>query len=141
MGEPGTKEVLNLDDLQSSGGIHTGRKHILSLLVEHRPGVLARISGLFARRGYNIESLAVGPTDDDSMARITLTVDGAAHPIDQVTKQLHKLINVLKIRDLEPEEMGARELALLKPAAHRATRPQILQYTEIFRGKVVDVDK
>ena len=141
MGEPGTKEVLNLDDLRSSGGIHTGRKHILSLLVEHRPGVLARISGLFARRGYNIESLAVGPTDDDSMARITLTVDGAAHPIDQVTKQLHKLVNVIKIRDLEPEEAVARELALFKVSADGDTRAQIMQFADIFRGKIVDVSK
>ena len=141
MGEPGTKEVLNLDDLESSGGIHTGRKHILSLLVEHRPGVLARISGLFARRGYNIESLAVGPTDDESMARITLTVDGAAHPIDQVTKQLHKLVNVIKIRDLEPEEAVARELALFKVNAEGDSRAQVMQYADIFRGQVVDVSK
>src|SRR5918997_2153489 len=141
MGEPGTKEVLNLDDLQSSGGIHTGRKHILSLLVEHRPGVLARISGLFARRGYNIESLAVGPTDDDSMARITLTVAGAAHPIDQVTKQLHKLGNVIKIRDLEPEEGVARELALFKVTADGAARGEAMQVVEIFRAKIIDVTR
>ncbi|MDQ4049456.1 MAG: acetolactate synthase small subunit [Actinomycetota bacterium] len=141
MGEPGTKEVLNLDDLESSGGIHTGRKHILSLLVEHRPGVLARISGLFARRGYNIESLAVGPTDDDSMARITLTVDGAAHPIDQVTKQLHKLVNVIKIRDLDPGEAVARELALFKVSAEGDVRAQVMQYADIFRGQIVDVSK
>jgi acetolactate synthase-1/3 small subunit len=141
MGEPGTKEVLNLDDLESSGGIHTGRKHILSLLVEHRPGVLARISGLFARRGYNIESLAVGPTDEDSMARITLTVDGAAHPIDQVTKQLHKLVNVIKIRDLEPDEAVARELALFKVSAEGDSRAQVMQYADIFRGQIVDVSK
>ncbi len=141
MGEPGTKEVLNLDDLESSGGIHTGRKHILSLLVEHRPGVLARISGLFARRGYNIESLAVGPTDDDSMARITLTVDGAAHPIDQVTKQLHKLVNVIKIRDLDPGEAVARELALFKVSAEGDGRGQVMQYADIFRGQIVDVHK
>src|SRR3990170_7829270 len=107
MGEPGTKEVLNLADLEASGGIHTGRKHILSILVENKPGVLARIAGLFARRGFNIDSLAVGPTDDNSMSRITLTVDGANHPIDQVTKQLHKLVHVIKIRDLEPDEAGA----------------------------------
>jgi acetolactate synthase I/III small subunit len=141
MGEPGTKEILNLEDLEASGGIHTGRKHVLSILAENKPGVLARISGLFARRGFNIESLNVGTTDDPSISRFTLTVDGALHPIDQVTKQLHKLVNVLKIRDLEPEEMVARELALFKLAADAETRPQILQYTEIFRGKVVDVDK
>ena len=114
MGEPGTKEVLNLADLEAAGGIHTGRKHILTLLVENKPGVLARISGLFARRGFNIDSLAVGPTDDPTISRFTLTVDGALHPIDQVTKQLHKLVNVIKIRDLEPSETVSRELALFK---------------------------
>jgi acetolactate synthase-1/3 small subunit len=141
MGEPGTAEVLNLEDLEAVSGLRTGRKHVVSILVENKPGVLARVSGLFARRGFNIETLAVGPTDDPTTSRITLTVDGAAHPIDQVTKQLHKLVNVLKIRDLEPEEMVARELALFKLSADAETRPQILQYTEIFRGKVVDVDK
>ena len=141
MGEPGTKEVLNLEDLEASGGIRTGRKHILSILVENKPGVLARIAGLFARRGFNIDSLAVGPTDDASISRITLTVDGAAHPIDQVTKQLHKLVNVIKIRDLEPEETVARELALFKISADGDARAQIMQFTDIFRGKVVDVSK
>jgi acetolactate synthase-1/3 small subunit len=97
---------------------------------------------LFARRGFNIDSLAVGPTDDPSISRFTLTVDGAAHPIDQVTKQLHKLVNVIKIRDLEPEETVARELALFKiSSSDGETRAQIMQYTDIFRGKVVDVSK
>ena len=73
MGEPGTKEVLNLEDLEAAGGIHTGRKHVLSMLVENKPGVLARIAGLFARRGFNIDTLAVGPTDDPTISRITLT--------------------------------------------------------------------
>ena len=141
MGEPGTKEVLNLEDLQASGGIRTGRKHILSILVENKPGVLARIAGLFARRGFNIDSLAVGATDDTSIARITLTVDGAAHPIDQVTKQLHKLVHVIKIRDLEPDEAVARELALFKITADGDSRAQIMQFAEIFRGKIVDVHK
>jgi acetolactate synthase-1/3 small subunit len=141
MGEPGTKELLSLEELEASGGMHTGRKHVLSILVENKPGVLTRIAGLFARRGFNIDTLTVGPTDDEHLSRITLTLDGALHPIDQVTKQLHKLVNVLKIRDLEPEEMVARELALFKLSADAETRPQILQYTEIFRGKVVDVDK
>jgi acetolactate synthase-1/3 small subunit len=142
MGEPGTKEVLNLEDLQTSGGRLSGRKHILSLLVENKPGVLARIAGLFARRGFNIDSLAVGPTQDPSISRATLTVDGAAHPIDQVTKQLHKLVNVIKIRDLEPGETVARELALLKISSSDGdARAQIMQYADIFRGKVVDVSK
>ena len=141
MGEPGTKEVLNLEDLEAAGGIHTGRTHILSILVENKPGVLARVAGLFSRRGFNIETLAVGPTDDTTISRITLTVDGATHPIDQVTKQLHKLVNVIKIRDLEPEEAVARELALFKVTADAESRGQIMQFTDIFRGKVVDVSK
>src|ERR671930_2450179 len=132
MGEPGTKEILNLEDLEASGGIHTGRRHVLSILAENKPGVLARISGLFARRGFNIESLNVGPTDDPTISRFTLTVDGALHPIDQVTKQLHKLVNVLKIRDLEPEETLARELALFKIAADGGARGEVMQIAEIF---------
>jgi acetolactate synthase-1/3 small subunit len=141
MGEPGTKEVLNLADLEASGGIHTGRKHILSILVENKPGVLARVAGLFARRGFNIGTLAVGPTDDPTLSRITLTVDGALHPIDQVTKQLHKLVHVIKIRDLEPEETVARELALFKISTDGETRGQVMQFADIFRGKVIDVSK
>src|ERR671933_244769 len=135
MGEPGTKEVLSLEDLEAAGGMMTGRRHILSLLVENKPGVLARIAGLFARRGFNIDSLAVGPTDDTALSRMTLVVDGAAHPIDQVTKQLHKLVNVIKIRDLEPQECVARELALFKVScADGDARAQVMQYTDIFRG-------
>ena len=141
MGEPGTKEVLRLEDLEASGGIRTGRKHILSILVENKPGVLARIAGLFARRGFNIDSLAVGTTDDTAISRITLAVDGAAHPIDQVTKQLHKLVHVIKIRDLEPEETVARELALFKVSADSESRAEIMQFADIFRGKVIDVSK
>jgi acetolactate synthase I/III small subunit len=141
MGEPATKDVLNLADLEAAGGIHTGRKHILTMLVENQPGVLARIAGLFSRRGFNITTLAVGPTDDPSLSRITLTLDGALHPIDQVTKQLHKLVNVIKIRDLEPEETVARELALFKISADGETRGQVMQFAEIFRGSVVDVSK
>src|SRR3712207_8765408 len=109
MGEPGTKEVFSLEELEAAGGLHTGRKHIISLLVENKPGVLARIAGLFSRRGFNIDTLAVGPTDDPTLSRITLTPDGAMHPIGQVTKQLHKLVEALKIRDLEPAETAPRE--------------------------------
>ena len=141
MGEPGTKEVLSLDELEAAGNLRTGRKHILSILVENKPGVLTRIAGLFARRGFNIDTLAVGPTDDETISRITLTRDGAVHPIDQVTKQLHKLVNVLKIRDLEPEETLARELALFKVSADGTSRAEVMQICEIFRGKVVDVTK
>ncbi len=141
MGEPGTKEVLSLDELEAAGGVRTGRKHTLSILVENKPGVLTRIAGLFARRGFNIDTLAVGPTEDERVSRITLTLDGALHPIDQVTKQLHKLINVLKIRDLEPEETLSRELALFKISADGATRAEVMQICEIFRAKIVDVTR
>jgi acetolactate synthase-1/3 small subunit len=141
MGEPGTKEMLSLEELEAAGSMRSGRKHVLSILVENKPGVLTRITGLFARRGFNIDTLAVGPTDDESTSRITMTLDGALHPIDQVTKQLHKLINVLKIRDLEPGETVSRELAMFKISADGAARAEILQMVEIFRGKIVDVTK
>jgi acetolactate synthase I/III small subunit len=141
MGEPATKELLSLDQLEAAGQLRTGRKHILSILVENKPGVLTRIAGLFARRGFNIDTLAVGPTDDERISRITLTLDGAKHPIDQVTKQLHKLVNVIKIRDLEPEETLARELALFKISADGTTRSEVMQICEIFRAKIVDVSK
>ena len=141
MGEPATKETLTLAELEASAGVRTGRKHILSILVENKPGVLTRIAGLFARRGFNIDTLAVGPTDDETISRITLTLDGAVQPIDQVTKQLHKLVNVLKIRDLEPRETLARELALFKVSADGTARAEVMQLCEIFRGKVVDVTR
>src|SRR3954464_4894638 len=141
MGDPGTKELLSLEELEASGQMRSGRKHVLTILVENKPGVLTRIAGLFARRGFNSDTLTVGPTDDEHISRVTLTVDGALHPIDQVTKQLHKLINVLKIRDLEPSETVTRELALFKVNADGATRGEVMQICEIFRGKVVDVTK
>jgi acetolactate synthase I/III small subunit len=141
MGEPGTKELLSLDELEAAGSFRTGRKHILSILVENKPGVLTRITGLFARRGFNIDTLAVGPTDNEQLSRITLTLDGAVHSIDQVTKQLHKLVNVLKIRDLEPDETLARELALFKISADGNARAEVMQICEIFRAKIVDVSR
>ena len=141
MGDPGTKELLSLEDLEASGQMRSGRKHVLTILVENKPGVLTRIAGLFARRGFNIDTLTVGPTDDEHISRVTLTVDGALHPIDQVTKQLHKLINVLKIRDLEPSETVTRELALFKVAVDGVQRAEVLQLTEIFRGRIVDVTR
>ena len=141
MGEPGTKEPLSLAELEAAASLRTGRKHVLSILVENKAGVLTRIAGLFARRGFNIDTLTVGPTDDELISRVTLTVDGALHPIDQVTKQLHKLVNVLKIRDLEPTDTVARELALFKVSADGVQRGELMQIAEIFRGKVVDVTK
>jgi acetolactate synthase-1/3 small subunit len=141
VGEPGTKELLTLEELEASSGVRTGRKHILSILVENKPGVLTRIAGLFARRGFNIDTLAVGPTDDERLSRITLTLDGAMHPIDQVTKQLHKLINVLKIRDLDPGSQVSAELLLVRVAGEGEKRDEALQIAEIFNAKIVDVDR
>ena len=138
MGEPGTQEVVRLEDLEAAS-IYTGRKHVLSILVENKPGVLTRVAGLFARRGFNIATLAVGPTEDPTVSRMTITLDGATHPIDQVTKQLHKLVNVIKIRDLEPEETIAREMALFKVQADGQTRGELMQLTDIFRGRIIDV--
>jgi acetolactate synthase-1/3 small subunit len=138
MGEPGTQEVVRLEDLEAAS-IYTGRKHTLSVLVENKPGVLTRIAGLFSRRGFNIDTLSVGPTEDPDQSRMTITLDGAAHPIDQVTKQLHKLVNVIKIRDLEPEETIAREMALFKVSADGQTRGEIMQLADIFRGRIIDV--
>ncbi len=136
-----TNEILSLDDLEAAGNIRTGRKHTLSILTENKPGVLSRIAGLFARRGFNIDTLTVGPTDDPEISRFTITIDGAEHSIDQVTKQLHKLINVIKIRDLEPDETVARELAVFKLAVDGGARAEVMQVCEIFRGKVVDVSR
>ncbi len=140
MGEPGTPELVKLEDLEVGSGL-TGRKHILSLLVENRPGVLARIAGLFSRRGFNIDTLAVGPTEDDEISRVTLTLDGAVHPIDQVTKQLHKLVNVIKIRDMEPDATVAREMALFRVNAAVENRGEIMQFAEIFGANIVDVSR
>jgi len=136
----GSADMVRLEDLQASRTL-SGRKHVLSILVENRPGVLARVAGLFSRRGFNIDTLAVGPTEDPAISRITLTLDGAVHPIDQVTKQLHKLINVLKIRDMEPEDSVAREMALFKVSAAVENRAEIVQFAEIFRAKIVDVSR
>jgi len=139
MGEPGTKEVVRLEDLEAAGNIHTGRKHVLSVLVENKAGVLTRVAGLFARRGFNIDTLAVGPTEDETVSRMTIVLDGASHPIDQVTKQLHKLVNVIKIRDLEPKDTIAREMALFKVSADGSSRAEIMQLSEIFRARIIDV--
>jgi acetolactate synthase-1/3 small subunit len=116
-------------------------KHTLSVLVENKPGVLTRVAGLFARRGFNIQSLAVGASEDPNLSRMTITIDGAEHPIDQVTKQLHKLINVVKIRDLDPQNTVAAELMLIKVAAEGDKRTDVLQIAEIFKAKIVDVER
>src|SRR3954454_8978271 len=139
--EAGTPDLVKLEDLDAATGALTGRKHVLSLLVENKPGVLARIAGLFSRRGFNIDTLAVGPTDDPDISRLTLTLDGAVHPIDQVTKQLHKLVNVIKIRDMEPDQRIAREMALFRVQAAVDNRADIMQFAEIFKAKIVDVSR
>ncbi len=114
-------------------------KHTLSVLVENKPGVLARIAGLFARRGFNIESLAVGPTEYAEVSRMTIVVNVEDNPLEQVTKQLNKLINVLKIVELEPAASVSRELLLVKVKADAATRSQALEVVALFRAKVIDV--
>lgn len=114
-------------------------KHTLSVLVENRAGVLARVAGMFSRRGYNIESLAVGTTENPKISRITLVVEGDDHVIEQVTKQLHKLIEVIKINDITSEEYVGRELVLIKVNADTAQRAEIMQIVDIFRARIVDI--
>ncbi len=114
-------------------------RHTLSVLVENTPGVLARISSLFSRRGFNIDSLAVGPTEHPEISRMTIVVNVADSPLEQVTKQLNKLINVIKIVILEPGQGVERELVLVKVRADAATRGQVLEAVQLFRAKVVDV--
>jgi len=114
-------------------------KHTLSVLVENKPGVLARVAGLFSRRGFNIDSLAVGPTEHDEVSRMTIVVDVAESPLEQVTKQLNKLVEVIKIVELDPAQSVARDLLLVKVKADAATRGQVLELVQVFRGKVVDI--
>ncbi|MFC7430950.1 MULTISPECIES: acetolactate synthase small subunit [unclassified Agrococcus] len=113
--------------------------HVLSLLVEDKPGLLTRVAGLFARRGFNIESLAVGKTEIPGLSRITVVVDVEGLPLEQVTKQLNKLINVVKIVELEPSGSVQREHMLIKVKVDHQTRSQILEATNLFRARVVDV--
>jgi acetolactate synthase I/III small subunit len=113
--------------------------HTLSVLVENKPGVLARISGLFSRRGFNIDSLAVGPTEDETVSRMTIVVDCASKPLEQVVKQLNKLVNVLKIVELEPARSVERELVLVKVRADGGARQQVVELAGLFRARVVDV--
>ncbi|WP_116051327.1 acetolactate synthase small subunit [Amycolatopsis palatopharyngis] len=113
--------------------------HTLSVLVENVPGVLARVSGLFSRRGFNIESLAVGPTENPEVSRMTIVVAVEELPLEQVTKQLNKLVNVIKIVELEPTTAVRRELLLVKVRADATVRSQVLETVHLFRAKVVDV--
>ncbi|SDX58779.1 acetolactate synthase, small subunit [Amycolatopsis xylanica] len=113
--------------------------HTLSVLVENKPGVLARVAGLFSRRGFNIESLAVGPTENPEVSRMTIVVAVEELPLEQVTKQLNKLVNVIKIVELEKASAVQRELLLVKVRADATVRSQVLETVQLFRAKVVDV--
>ncbi|GHS88944.1 acetolactate synthase small subunit [Cellulomonas hominis] len=114
-------------------------RHTLSVLVENKPGVLTRVAGLFARRSFNIHSLAVGPTEHDEISRITVVVDVDALPLEQVTKQLNKLINVIKIVELEDAASVQRELMLVKVRTEAGQRTHVLEVVDLFRAHVVDV--
>lgn len=113
--------------------------HVLSLLVEDKPGLLTRVAGLFARRGFNIESLAVGKSEIEGLSRITVVVDVEQLPLEQVTKQLNKLINVIKIVELDPSSSVTREHLLIKVRVDNTTRSQVLEAVTLFRARVVDV--
>jgi acetolactate synthase I/III small subunit len=113
--------------------------HTLSVLVENKPGVLARVAVLFARRGFNIDSLAVGPTEHPHISRMTIVVNVEEQPLEQVTKQLNKLVNVLKIVELDPAQSIQRELVLVKVKADVDTRSRVLETVQLFRARVVDV--
>ena len=113
--------------------------HTLSVLVEDKPGVLARVASLFSRRGYNIQSLAVGATEQKDMSRMTIVVSVDESPLEQITKQLNKLINVIKIVEQDEDNSVSRELALIKVRADATTRSQVIEAVNLFRAKVVDV--
>jgi acetolactate synthase I/III small subunit len=113
--------------------------HVLSLLVEDRPGLLTRVAGLFARRGFNIESLAVGKSEIEGLSRITVVVDVEELPLEQVTKQLNKLVNVIKIVELDPAQSVTREHMLIKVRVDNTTRSQVLEAVSLFRATIVDV--
>ncbi len=116
-------------------------KHTLSVLVENHAGVLSRVAGLFSRRGFNIDSLAVGVTEDPTVSRMTIVVDGDEYIVEQVSKQLNKLVDVIKIKKLNDNESVSRELALIKVNANATTRGEILQIAEVFRANVIDISK
>lgn len=114
-------------------------RHILAVLVENNPGVLTRVAGLFSRRGYNIDSLSVGKTENSKVSRMTIVVEGDDLVLEQVTKQLHKLIDVIKINDITSEQYVDRELVLVKVGADPSVRGEIIQIVDIFRARIVDI--
>ena len=115
------------------------KHHILSVLVENKAGVLTRVASLFARRGFNIYSLAVAPTDDERFSRITIVVDVESKPLEQITKQLFKLVNVVKISELHPSDSVERELVLVTVRGEPSTRGQVIELVQVFEGKIIDV--
>jgi len=120
--------------------VEESRTHIISALVLHKPGVLQRVAGLFTRRGFNIETITVGTSENENLARMTIISKGDEKVLEQITKQLNKLIDVIKVRDLDPGSSVKRELCLIK--VHTASdnaRAEVIQYTNIFRGRVIDV--
>lgn len=116
-------------------------KHVVSILVHNHPGVLARIAGLFSRRGFNIDSLAVGTTDKPDVSRMTVVLEGDNYTIEQMTKQLNKLVDVVKVYVLKPQESVQRELVLFKVHITATTRSEVMQIVDIFRAKIVDVSR
>lgn len=116
-------------------------KHTVAVLVENKPGVLTRVAGLFSRRGFNIESLAVGVAENPDTSRMTIIVSGDDHVLEQVEKQLNKLIDVLHVRDLTTDESVHRELALIKVSVNSSTRAEVMQIVDVFRAKIIDVGK
>ncbi len=114
-------------------------KHTIAVIVENKPGVLTRISGLFSRRGFNIDSLSVGATDNPAYSRMTIAVEGDDVVLEQVVKQLSKLINVIRVSRLDPEESVERELAIIKVSANKDTRSEIMQIVSVFRARIIDV--
>ncbi len=116
-------------------------RHTLAVLVENNPGVLARVAGLFSRRGFNIDSLAVGRTDNPTISRMTIVVEGDARVLEQVNKQLNKLVDVIKISDITADEYVDRELVLIKVNADPAIRGEIMQVADVFRARIVDLGK
>ncbi len=114
-------------------------KHTISILVENHAGVLSRISGLFSRRGFNIDSLAVGETDDPQTSRVTIVADGDEHTVEQLEKQLNKLIDTIKVKTLKPHELLSRELQLIKISANPQQRSEILTICEIMGAKIIDI--
>ncbi|WP_058486618.1 acetolactate synthase small subunit [Defluviitalea phaphyphila] len=115
------------------------KRHVLSILVENHSGVLSRVSGLFSRRGYNIDSLSVGETEDPNVSRMTIVVRGDEYILEQIKKQLNKLIDVIKVIELKENQSVYRELMLIKVEADKNQRPEIIEIVNIFRGKIVDV--